>query len=59
MKAIEGSLANHALVSDPSDLSFLMNHLKELPSEARKYLTWASFFGATYDAKLCARSHTE
>jgi hypothetical protein len=48
MTAIEGSLANHPPVSSCSDLSFLIGHLRELPSETRKYLTWASFFGATY-----------
>lgn len=36
------------MVSDPNNLSYLVNHLRELPDDARKYLIWASFFGATY-----------
>ncbi|PFH54726.1 hypothetical protein AMATHDRAFT_268 [Amanita thiersii Skay4041] len=47
MVAIEGSITNEKL-SDPSDLSFLISHMRELPSEARKYLTWAAFFGETF-----------
>ena len=29
----------------PGDLSFLVNHLQELPEDARKFIIWASFFG--------------
>lgn len=46
MLAIEGSLTNQT-ISDPTDLSFLISHMRELPGEARKYLTWAAFFGET------------
>lgn len=46
MAEIEGSLANQ-IVSDPTDLSFLISRMRELPEEARKYLTWAAFFGET------------
>jgi hypothetical protein len=46
MSAIEGSLANQK-VSDPTDLTFLITHMRELPEEARKYLLWATFFGET------------
>jgi len=46
MPAIEGSLANQK-VSDPTDLTFLITHMRELPEEARKYLLWAAFFGET------------
>jgi hypothetical protein len=35
-------------ISDPADLSFLISHMKELPEEAKKYLTWAAFFGETW-----------
>lgn len=47
MAEIEGSLANQ-MVSDPTDLSFLISRMRELPEEARKYLTWAAFFGETF-----------
>jgi len=46
MIAIEGSIANQG-VSDPADLSFLVDHMRELPDEVRKYLLWAAFFGET------------
>lgn len=29
----------------PGDLNFLVNHLRELPEDARKFVIWASFFG--------------
>lgn len=47
MAAIEGSLATQKF-SDPTDLTFLITRLRELPEEARKYLLWAAFFGETY-----------
>ncbi|TFK40893.1 dual-domain HisK/Mak2 protein kinase [Crucibulum laeve] len=47
MLAIEGSLSNQK-ISDPTDLTFLVSHMRELPEEARKYLTWAAFFGETF-----------
>ena len=47
MAAIEGSLALQATVSDPNDLSFLTSHLRELPEEAMRYMTWAAFLGET------------
>ena len=46
MRAIQGSLINQA-ISDPTDLNFLISHMKELPEEAKKYLIWAAFFGET------------
>ena len=46
MSGIEDSLANQK-VSDPTDLTFLITHMRELPEEARKYLLWAAFFGET------------
>ena len=46
MSGIEGSLANQK-ISDPTDLTFLITHMRELPEEARKYLLWAAFFGET------------
>ncbi|KIL70561.1 hypothetical protein M378DRAFT_194875 [Amanita muscaria Koide BX008] len=47
MEAIESSMTNQR-VSDPTDLSFLISHMRELPPEARRYLTWAAFFGETF-----------
>lgn len=46
MKAVEESMVNQK-ISDPTDLTFLRRHLRELPVEVRKYLTWAIFFGET------------
>lgn len=46
MEGVEGSLTNQR-ISDPTDLSFLITHLRELPEEAKKYLIWAAFFGET------------
>ncbi|KAI0271645.1 histidine kinase [Gloeopeniophorella convolvens] len=46
--AIEKSLLSQRLVVDPNDISYLTAHLKELPDDARKYLIWASCFGATF-----------
>jgi hypothetical protein len=46
MKSIEKSMDNQT-ISDPTDLTFLRQHMRELPEEARKYLTWAVFFGET------------
>ncbi|KAF8167825.1 hypothetical protein B0H34DRAFT_645007 [Crassisporium funariophilum] len=47
ISTIEGSLVNQR-ISDPTDLTFLTSHMRELPEEARKYLTWAAFFGETF-----------
>jgi hypothetical protein len=47
MRGIETSLAVHNMASDPSDLTFLISHLRELPEEALRYMTWAAFFGET------------
>jgi predicted ATPase/serine/threonine protein kinase len=47
MNAIEGSLSDQK-TSDPTDLTFLISHLRELPEETRKYLVWAAFFGETF-----------
>ncbi|KAF5355680.1 hypothetical protein D9756_004007 [Leucocoprinus leucothites] len=47
MKAVEESMISQK-VSDSTGLTFLRQHLRELPVEARKYLTWAIFFGETF-----------
>ncbi|KAG2023171.1 atypical/HisK protein kinase [Coprinopsis cinerea AmutBmut pab1-1] len=47
MAAIEGSFVDQQ-ISDPADLSFLVDYMRNLPEEARKYLTWAAFFGETF-----------
>ena len=53
MPAIETSLVVHKMASDPSDLTFLISHLRELPEEALRYMTWAAFFGETQVCPLC------
>jgi predicted ATPase len=46
--AIQESLSSQEVASGPGEQSFLISHLRELPEEARKYLIWASFFGANF-----------
>lgn len=46
MKAIEESMIGQK-TSDPTDLTFLCEHMRSLPEEARRYLIWAVFFGET------------
>ncbi|KAH9945631.1 histidine kinase [Amylocystis lapponica] len=48
ISAIEASLLDKKMVADPTDLTYLINHLRELPEDAKKYLIWASFFGPTF-----------
>ncbi|KAI0286668.1 histidine kinase [Russula aff. rugulosa BPL654] len=45
---IEKMLLSQKLVVDPNDISYLTSHLKKLPVDARKFLVWASCFGATF-----------
>ncbi|KAG6837910.1 hypothetical protein H0H93_013063 [Arthromyces matolae] len=47
MQDIEGDAHNHN-VWDPIDVNYLTAHMRELSEEARKYLTWAAFFGETF-----------
>ncbi|KAF7784549.1 hypothetical protein Agabi119p4_714 [Agaricus bisporus var. burnettii] len=47
MKAIEESMIGQK-TSDPTDLTFLCEHMRSLPEEARRYLIWAVFFGETF-----------
>ncbi|KAK0208888.1 hypothetical protein DFS33DRAFT_1254916 [Desarmillaria ectypa] len=47
MAAIESSLDTEKTL-DPTDLTFLVSQLRELPKEARKYLTWAALFGEPF-----------
>ncbi len=35
------------MTAAPGDLNFLVNHLRELPEDARKFVSWAAFFGPT------------
>jgi hypothetical protein len=44
---IEKILLSQKLVVDPNDISYLTSHLRKLSVDARKYLMWASCFGAT------------
>ncbi|KAF7319894.1 Histidine kinase [Mycena kentingensis (nom. inval.)] len=46
--AAEESLGSKQ-ISDPTDLSFLISNLRELPEEAKKYLRWAAMFGETFN----------
>lgn len=47
INAIEGTFVeNH--ISDPTDLTFLIERMREFPEEARKYLTWGALFGETF-----------
>ncbi|KIP05676.1 hypothetical protein PHLGIDRAFT_128752 [Phlebiopsis gigantea 11061_1 CR5-6] len=48
LDAIEKSLSQKKQDLDPNDISFLIAQLRELDEDARKYLIWASFFGATF-----------
>ncbi|KAJ7748524.1 hypothetical protein DFH07DRAFT_747280 [Mycena maculata] len=45
--AVEESLGSKK-ISDPTDLTFLISNLRELPEEAKKYLRWAAMFGETF-----------
>ena len=47
ISAIEKSLIAQNVVSDPSDVTYLVMQLRQLPEEARMYIIWALFFGAT------------
>ena len=42
--AIEKTVFEKKVAVTPGDLSFLVNHLRELPEDARKFIIWASFF---------------
>jgi hypothetical protein len=44
--AIEQSLIAQNVVSDPSDVTYLVMQLRQLPGEARMYIIWALFFGS-------------
>ncbi|TFK57700.1 histidine kinase [Heliocybe sulcata] len=48
MPAIEAMYLDQQAVSDPSDPMFLTQHLREFPEEARRFIIWASFFGASF-----------
>ncbi|KAI8983351.1 histidine kinase [Trametes punicea] len=48
ISAIEATLFDKKAVATPGDLTFLINHLRELPEDARKFVIWASFFGHTF-----------
>ncbi|KAJ7022028.1 hypothetical protein C8F04DRAFT_1139170 [Mycena alexandri] len=46
--AAEASLGSQK-ISDPTDLSFLISNLRELPDDAKRYLRWAAMFGETFN----------
>ncbi|KAI1786301.1 histidine kinase [Ganoderma leucocontextum] len=45
---IEKTLFDKKMTAAPGDLNFLVNHLRELPEDARKFVILASFFGPTF-----------
>ncbi|KAI0294831.1 histidine kinase [Russula brevipes] len=45
---IEKTFLSQKLVVNPNDISYLTSNLRKLPGDARKYLVWASCFGATF-----------
>ncbi|PPQ63721.1 hypothetical protein CVT24_004301 [Panaeolus cyanescens] len=47
MDAIHRGFSNQK-IADPTELTFLIDQLRELPEDARKYLLWAAFFGETF-----------
>lgn len=51
---IDAFLAAEHGATDPSDLNYLVLHLRELPEDGKKYIIWASFFGATFKANEVA-----
>ncbi|KAH7929368.1 dual-domain HisK/Mak2 protein kinase [Leucogyrophana mollusca] len=48
MAAIESGFGSQNTIMDPTDQSFLISQFRELSDDAKKYLIWASFFGATF-----------
>lgn len=54
--AIEESLIVQNVVSDPSDVTYLVMQLRQLPKEARMYIIWALFFGTT-SVPLCVNGY--
>ncbi|EPS99596.1 hypothetical protein FOMPIDRAFT_1147208 [Fomitopsis schrenkii] len=48
ISAIEPSLHSSKMIADPTDLTFLRDHFRELAEDAKKFLLWASFFGPTF-----------
>ncbi|KAJ7630475.1 hypothetical protein FB45DRAFT_915621 [Roridomyces roridus] len=51
---VEESLGSKK-TSDPTDLTFLISNLRELPEEAKKYLRWGAMFGETFNLTEIAR----
>lgn len=47
LAVIEKSLIAQNVVSDPSDVTYLVIQLRQLPKEARMYIIWALFFDTT------------
>ncbi|KAI0757423.1 histidine kinase [Daedaleopsis nitida] len=45
---IEQTLFDKRASVAPGDLNFLVNHLRQLPEDARKFVIWAAFFGPTF-----------
>ncbi|CDO70926.1 hypothetical protein BN946_scf184829.g34 [Trametes cinnabarina] len=48
ISAIEATLFDKKSIATPGDLAFLINHLRELPEDARRFVIWACFFGPTF-----------
>ncbi|KAH9927462.1 histidine kinase [Epithele typhae] len=45
---IEKNLLDKKVSTEPGNLAFLVDHLRQLPEDARKFIMWASFFGPTF-----------
>ena len=50
LAAVESALTSQQVPGDPSDITYLRSHLRELPDDARTYIIWASFFGSVFKA---------
>ncbi|VDC01932.1 unnamed protein product [Peniophora sp. CBMAI 1063] len=50
LAAVESALTSQQVPGDPSDITYLRSHLRELPDDARTYIIWASFFGSAFKA---------
>ncbi|KAJ7293811.1 dual-domain HisK/Mak2 protein kinase [Mycena rebaudengoi] len=47
--AAEESLGRSEKISDPTDLSFLISNLRQLPEDGKRYIRWAAMFGETFN----------
>lgn len=50
LKQIEANLVSEQPLTLPDQHIYLVSHWRELPSDAQRYLIWASHFGSTFKA---------